>query len=162
MPEAGSAIVNKTPILIKGKINSQPLSFPYFSGVFVSYFSKQFGEDSRTAKANTQKTPHVAAFGVKTKFTAPFYPSLFGVFFFFFFSQNSLVKIPELQANMFQLATEMEKAGLVEEVVSDGLALTDVRPPQIFFVHPFLRAVLHATSCSLNSLRYVIKKTFPH
>lgn len=27
---------------------------------------------------------------------------------------------------MFQLATEMEKAGLVEEVVSEGLALTDV------------------------------------
>ncbi|CAN0343995.1 unnamed protein product, partial [Laminaria digitata] len=38
---------------------------------------------------------------------------------------GDLVKIPELQANMFQLATEMEKAGLVEEVVSDGLALTD-------------------------------------
>lgn len=39
----------------------------------------------------------------------------------------SLVKIPELQENMFQLATEMERAGLVEEIVSDGLALTDVR-----------------------------------
>lgn len=38
----------------------------------------------------------------------------------------SLVKIPELQENMFQLATEMERAGLVEEVVADGLALTDV------------------------------------
>ncbi|CAN0440304.1 unnamed protein product, partial [Ectocarpus sp. 13 AM-2016] len=37
----------------------------------------------------------------------------------------SLVKIPELQENMFQLATEMERAGLVEEVVADGLALTD-------------------------------------
>ncbi|CAN0553022.1 unnamed protein product, partial [Ectocarpus sp. 8 AP-2014] len=37
----------------------------------------------------------------------------------------SLVKIPELQENMFQLATEMERAGLVEEVVADGLSLTD-------------------------------------
>ena len=37
-----------------------------------------------------------------------------------------MVKIPELQENMFQLATEMERAGLVEEIVSDGLALTDV------------------------------------
>lgn len=97
MPEAGSAIVNKTPILIKGKINSQPLSFPYFSGVFVSYFSKQFGEDSRTAKANTQKTPHVAAFGVKTKFTAPFYPSLFGVFFFFFFPKTVWSRFPNFR-----------------------------------------------------------------
>lgn len=38
----------------------------------------------------------------------------------------SLVKIPELQENMFQLATEMERAGLVEEIVADGLSLTDV------------------------------------
>lgn len=37
------------------------------------------------------------------------------------------MKIPELQENMFQLATEMERAGLVEEIVSDGLALSDVR-----------------------------------
>ncbi len=37
------------------------------------------------------------------------------------------MKIPELQENMFQLATEMERAGLVEEIVSDGLSLTDVR-----------------------------------
>lgn len=57
----------------------------------------------------------------------PFFTSLSGVVVFCF-SQNSLVKIPELQANMFQLATEMEKAGLVEEVVADGLALADVRP----------------------------------
>ncbi|CAM9260748.1 unnamed protein product [Ectocarpus fasciculatus] len=40
-------------------------------------------------------------------------------------SIGDLVKIPELQENMFQLATEMERAGLVEEVVADGLALTD-------------------------------------
>lgn len=46
----------------------------------------------------------------------------------------SLVKIPELQENMFQLATEMERAGLVEEIVSDGLALTDVRCVTVLFV----------------------------
>lgn len=38
-----------------------------------------------------------------------------------------LVKIPELQKNMFELAREMEKAGLVEDVVTEGLSLTDVR-----------------------------------
>lgn len=47
--------------------------------------------------------------------------------FLFLFFFGRLVKIPELQENMFQLATEMERAGLVEEVVADGLALTDVR-----------------------------------
>lgn len=36
------------------------------------------------------------------------------------------MKIPELQKTMFELATEMERAGLVEEVVTEGLALTDV------------------------------------
>lgn len=43
-----------------------------------------------------------------------------------FVSCTRLVKIPELQETMFQLATEMERAGLVEEVVADGLSLTDV------------------------------------
>ncbi|CAM9509491.1 unnamed protein product [Scytosiphon promiscuus] len=38
---------------------------------------------------------------------------------------GNLVKIPELQENMYQLATEMERAGLVEEIVADGLSLTD-------------------------------------
>lgn len=44
-----------------------------------------------------------------------------------------LVKIPELQKNMFELAREMEKAGLVEDVVTEGLSLTDVRI--CFLVH---------------------------
>ncbi|CAM9310608.1 unnamed protein product [Choristocarpus tenellus] len=38
---------------------------------------------------------------------------------------GSLVKIPELQKTMMDLAREMEKAGLVEEIVSDGLDMVD-------------------------------------
>ncbi|CAM9394599.1 unnamed protein product [Ascophyllum nodosum] len=38
---------------------------------------------------------------------------------------GKLVKIPEVQKNMFDLAREMERAGLVEDVIEDGLALTD-------------------------------------
>ena len=34
---------------------------------------------------------------------------------------GALMKIPEMQANMASLAREMEKAGLVDEIMSDGL-----------------------------------------
>jgi charged multivesicular body protein 3 len=39
---------------------------------------------------------------------------------------GNLVKIPELQGTMMQLAREMEKAGLVDEVISDGMDMLDV------------------------------------
>lgn len=74
---------------------------------------------------------------------------LLGFFFSFFlrvFDCFSLVKIPELQENMFQLATEMERAGLVEEVVADGLALTDVRSTTKAFV---VRRIV-VLSCALR------------
>jgi Snf7 len=41
---------------------------------------------------------------------------------------GNLVKIPELQGTMMQLAREMEKAGLVDEVISDGMDMLDVSP----------------------------------
>lgn len=56
------------------------------------------------------------------------------------------MKIPELQANMFQLATEMERAGLVEEVVADGMALSDVRPMRNFLSKSSFRVYPRSTA----------------
>jgi charged multivesicular body protein 3 len=50
-------------------------------------------------------------------------------------AMNAAIKIPEVQKNMFQLAKEMERAGLMEEIVADGLDSLDVRLLHILSEH---------------------------
>jgi charged multivesicular body protein 3 len=67
---------------------------------------------------------------------------------------GNLVKIPELQGTMMQLAREMEKAGLVDEVISDGMDMLDVSAavcsqPAVVTVHA-VNACKHCTALSCN------------
>jgi len=40
-------------------------------------------------------------------------------------AMNKLVKIPELQKTMLEMAREMERAGLIEETIGDALGVLD-------------------------------------
>eukprot|EP00953_Heterococcus_sp_UTEX-ZZ885_P005090 3213-Heterococcus_DN1.PRE.4 len=65
---------------------------------------------------------------------------------------GNLVKIPELQGTMMQLAREMEKAGLVDEVISDGMDMLDVSAAvctKRFFVTSCFK------SCSLRIMSFI-------
>lgn len=40
-------------------------------------------------------------------------------------AMNKVVKLPELQKTMLEMAREMERAGLIEETVNDALEMGD-------------------------------------